>query len=172
MVNRANAVSWGRKPLGNVRPSHPRVLGSPERGAAGADPKARPPGAMLPRESAERRERGSGSCRGAILAHRNSGSVESTSIRRKAPLFAERCRKRVSAGLRKTDGSLQPLRRAIPATRVLESSDEEGRSHPCESLAHELSTRARATSVAQVRLFTLRSTSAAQRGGDRGLPLG
>lgn len=172
MVNRANARSWGRKPLGNVRPSHPRVLGSPERGAIGVDQKARLLGAMLPRESEERRERRSGSCRGAILAHRNSGSVEGTSIRRKSPPFAGRCRKRVSAGLRKANGSLQPLRDAKPATRVLGSNDEEGRSPSCESFTHELSTRATATSVAEVRLFTLRSTSASKRGGDRGLPLG
>lgn len=172
MVNRANARSWGRKPLGNVRSSHPRVLGSPERGAAGADQKARLPGAMLPHESEERRERESGSRAGSNPRSRNSGSVESTSIRRKASLFAGRCRKRVSAGLCQADGSLQPLRRAKPATRVLGSNDEEGRSHSCESFAHELSTRTIATSVASVRLFTLRSTSVAQRDGDRGLLLG
>jgi len=39
-------------------------------------------------------------------------------------------------------GSLQPLRREGPTTRVLGSNDEEGSSHPCEPFAHELSARA------------------------------
>jgi hypothetical protein len=54
---------------------------------------------MLPHESGGRRERESGSRRGAILACRSSESVESTSTRRKSPLFAERRRKRVSTGV-------------------------------------------------------------------------
>lgn len=96
------------------------MLGSPERGAVGADTKARLSGAMSRHESAGRRERGRARARGEILGARGSEAAEGTLIRRQSLLFAGRRRKRISADSSYGERTLQPSHRGGPATRVHE----------------------------------------------------
>ena len=64
--------------------------------------------------------------RGKLRARGGSGSVESTSVRRKALLFAGRRWKRTLADSSEEGRSLQPPRPNGPATRVLEGEMPRG----------------------------------------------